>query len=508
MLFFDDLLSQLRDALAAPGGERLCESLRARYRFALIDEFQDTDAVQYEIFERVWHADEVRKAGGGLVLIGDPKQAIYSFRGADIHSYLAARGHAGPAVHSLGVNHRSDPAVIDAVNALFGATGDPFAQAEIEFRPVTPAATAEREPFDAPGRFRAGLRVSFLARQAAAAASPDAGDESGKLELRFARTRWMQALARDVAELLESGATIGGRRIGPSDIAVLARRKSELDAVRRALEGLGIPCVSRGDGNVFESREAWELSSVLAAWLHPGDFGRLRAALSSGAHGFDARAIAALHDDAPELSALAERFAEYGRLWSQSGFSRAFETWRAREGVSERLLAYHDGDRRLTNWLHLAELLARVASERGPSRTGLAAWLDRATVDEALRLELGAEASLLRLERDDEAVQLVTLHGSKGLEYEIVYLPCLWESFESARRVGEVGRRRREAASRPLPRSRRGPQDARPRRAGRRVQGASRARQSRGERRTHAPPLRGPHARQTSMHRLLGLRRK
>ena len=122
VLFFDDLLSQLRDALAAPGGDRLCESLRARYRFALIDEFQDTDAVQYEIFERVWHADEVRRAGGGLVLIGDPKQAIYSFRGADIHSYLAARGHAGLAVHSLGVNHRSDPALIDAVNALFGAT--------------------------------------------------------------------------------------------------------------------------------------------------------------------------------------------------------------------------------------------------------------------------------------------------------------------------------------------------------------------------------------------------
>ena len=430
VLYFDDLLSQLRDALAAPGSDRLCESLRARYRFALIDEFQDTDAVQYEIFERVWHADAVRKAGGGLVLIGDPKQAIYSFRGADIHTYLAARGAAGSAVHSLAVNYRSDPAVVGAVNALFGATRDAFALGEIDFRPVTPAAIAERPRFDAPARFRAGLRVSLLSRRAAAAASPEAGDEESAIALRFARTRWMQALARDVAELLESGATIGGRRIAPSDIAILARRKLELDAARRALEGLGIACVSRGEGNVFESREAWELSSVLAAWLHPGDLGRLRAALSSGAHGFDARALAAEGDDSPELSALAERFAEYGRLWSQSGFGRAFETWRAREGVTERLLAYQDGDRRLTNWLHLAELLARVASERGPARSGLVAWLDRAIVDEAIRLELGAEASLLRLERDDEAVQLVTLHGSKGLEYEIVYLPCLWESFD------------------------------------------------------------------------------
>jgi exodeoxyribonuclease V beta subunit len=429
VLFFDDLLAELRRALAEPGGERLCESLRGRYRFALIDEFQDTDSVQYEIFNRVWGTGAVRAAGGGLVLIGDPKQAIYSFRGADIHTYLAAREDAGAAIHSLAVNQRSEPAVIDAVNALFGATPDPFAPAAIEFHPVTPT-ERERPLFEASERHRAGLRVSFLSREAASRVSPDDWEEKGAIALRFARTRWMQALARDVAELLESGATIGGRPIAPSDIAILARRKLELDGARRALEGLGIPCVSRGDGNVFESREAWELSSVLAAWLHPGDLGRLRAALSSGAQGLDARALAALGDDSPELSAFAERFAEYGRLWSQSGFGRAFETWRAREGVSERLLAHPDGDRRLTNWLHLAELLARVAAERGASRAGLVAWLDRAIADEATRLELGSEATLLRLERDDEAVQLVTLHGSKGLEYEIVYLPCLWEGFE------------------------------------------------------------------------------
>ncbi len=211
VLYFDDLLSQLRDALAAPGSDRLCASLRARYRFALIDEFQDTDAVQYEIFERVWNADAVREAGGGLVLIGDPKQAIYSFRGADIHTYLAARDHAGASVHSLAVNYRSDPPVVGAVNALFGATRDPFALDEIEFRPVTAAAaTAEREPFDAPARFRAGLRVSFLSRGAAGDASPEAGDGEGAIALRFARTRWMQALARDVAELLESGRRSAG----------------------------------------------------------------------------------------------------------------------------------------------------------------------------------------------------------------------------------------------------------------------------------------------------------
>ncbi|MEZ4278372.1 MAG: UvrD-helicase domain-containing protein, partial [Myxococcota bacterium] len=444
VLFFDDLLSQLRSALAAPGGELLGAALRARYRFALIDEFQDTDAVQYEIFSRVWNDEATRAAGGGLVLIGDPKQAIYSFRGADIHTYLAARADAGGGIHTLGVNHRSEPAVVAAVNAVFGAASDPFAEPAIAFHPVA-AADRERPQWTADERYRAGLRVSLLASEDAEQAAPGEAEAKGSIALRFARTGWMQAVARDVAELLESGAMIGDRALAPSDIAILARRRSELDAVRRALDAVGIPSVSRGDGNVFESREAWELSSVLAAWLHPGDFRRLRAALSSGAHGYGAAELAALDDESAELAGIAERFAEYGRLWAQAGLPRAFESWRAREGVSERLLAHPDGDRRLTNWLHLAELLARVASERGASRAGLVAWLDRAIADEASRQGLESEATLLRLERDDEAVQLVTLHASKGLEYEVVYLPCLWETFESREASGksasETGKR-------------------------------------------------------------------
>ena len=460
VLFFDDLLTQLGEALRGEPGERLRSALRARYRFALIDEFQDTDVVQYEIFRAVWHAEAVARSGGGLILIGDAKQAIYAFRGADVQTYLAARRDAR-AVHTLGLNYRSDPPLIAAVNALFAATEDPFALEEIGFTPVAPAVDPDRPALVAPERFRAGLRVSLLTREAvarvggeegiapgaAAEVEPDdesddeseSGSASGadSIPVRFARTRWMQAMARDVAELLESGATLGEGPIAPSHVAVLARTRRELDAARRALEALGIACVSRGEGNVFESTEAWELASVLAAWLHPGDPGRLRAALSTGAHGLDAGALALLGDDSSELAVWAERFADYGRIWSAHGFARAFETWRSREHVSETLLALQDGDRRLTNWLHLAELLARVANERRSSRSGLAAWLDRAIADEAVRIELGREASLLRLERDDEAVQLVTLHASKGLQYEFVYLPALWNAFAWKGEAGE-----------------------------------------------------------------------
>jgi exodeoxyribonuclease V beta subunit len=443
-LVFDDLLSELRTALRPPAGNRLVEELRRQYRYALIDEFQDTDPVQYEIFRRVWHRD--RNSGsdelaGGLVLIGDPKQAIYSFRGADLFTYLAAGRDAGDSVYGLGVNHRSDPGVIGAINELFGRPASAFGFEAIEFHRVKPRSEITSR-LEASTRSTAGMRVLYAdyeqyAKEAGLAKLADSNVEEGakkkkkpppeELPLRFGRTELMQALARDVAGLLESDAKIDGRAVVPKDIAVLCRRKVELDRARRALEALGIPCVDRGDADVFETREAWEFVCVLRAMLRSGDESLLRAALATGALGWNSGALGCLSDESVELAEISERYAEYGRIWRQSGFMRAFEAWRRREDVTHRLLGYIDGERRLTNWLHLAELLQRIASERSPSRTGLVNWIERAIADPDVRKVFGSEASLLRLESDDEAVSLVTLHRSKGLEYEVVYLPALWE---------------------------------------------------------------------------------
>ena len=428
VLFFDDLLSELRAALRPPGGDRLVEQLRSRYRFALIDEFQDTDPVQYEIFRRVWHVDGGEASRRGLILIGDPKQAIYSFRGADVFTYLAAHEDAKGEAHGLGVNWRSNSGLIAAVNALFGRPDQAFDLEDIEFNPVS--AREQDDPvLSVSGRSEAGFRVLMADREAAAEFLNETIPK--ELPLRIGRTDIMRAFATDVADLLDSGAEIDGRPISPSDIAVLCRRNSELGRARRALEALGIPCVDRGDADVFESREAWELVSILRAMLRSGDPAILRGALSTGAQGFDANAILAFKEEAPEFASFGERFAEYGRIWSQSGFGRAFSAWRRGERVTERLLGFQDGERRLTNWLHLAELLQRIETERSASRLGLIAWLERAIETPAVRSEVGSEASLLRLERDDQAVSLVTLHRSKGLEYEIVYLPSLWEDAAS-----------------------------------------------------------------------------
>ena len=426
LLFFDDLLSELRSALRGSGGDRLVALLRERYRFALIDEFQDTDPVQYDIFREVWHAGDDRSRRRGLVLIGDPKQAIYSFRGADVFTYLAARADAGTQAYGLPTNYRSDPGLISVVNALFARRASAFRLEEIEFNPVLPRELDASE-LSTPGRSSAGLRVLFADRVRADEFASEEVSPDKSLPTRFGRTTLMNAVARDIADLLDSGATIGGRPITPSDVSVLCRRKSELRQIRRALEAIGVPCVDRGDADVFESREAWELLGVLQAMMRSGDPALLRGALASGAHGWNAAELLELDDDSVALAEISERFAEYGRVWSQSGFGRAFETWRRSEGVTARLLAFEDGERRLTNWLHLAELLQRVASDRSPSRATLVAWLERAIASPEARAQVGSDASLLRLERDDQAVSLVTLHRSKGLEYPIVYLPSLWE---------------------------------------------------------------------------------
>jgi len=342
------------------------------------------------------------------------------------------------------VNWRSSSGLIAAVNALFGRPDRAFDLKDIEFNPVS-AREHDDPELSVSGRSEAGFRVLMADREAAGEFLRET--VSDMLPLRIGRTDIMRAFATDVADLLDSGAEIDGRPISPSDIAVLCRRNSELGRARRALEALGIPCVDRGDADVFESREAWELVSIMRAMLRSGDPAILRGALSTGAQGFDANAIRALQEEAPELASFGERIAEYGRIWSQSGFGRAFSAWRRGEGVTERLLGFQDGERRLTNWLHLSELLQRIETERSASRMGLIAWLERAIETPAVRSEVGSEASLLRLERDDQAVSLVTLHRSKGLEYEIVYLPSLWE--DAASRAPTAASAEDESKARP-----------------------------------------------------------
>jgi exodeoxyribonuclease V beta subunit len=413
---FDDLLHRLADALAGSGGRELADVIAKRFHAALIDEFQDTDPVQYEIFQRIY-------AGGDrpFFLIGDPKQAIYSFRGADVHTYMAARDDAGENRHTLDTNYRSDPRLIDAVNALFRGRRRPFLLDRIDFQEVrAPAGARERL-----GGALAG-KPPFQILLA--------------LEERISKTQGEEILsalvAAEISRFLQSGGTIEDREIEAGDLAVLCRTNRQARLVQAELQKLYVPCVLQGDSSVFDTLEAEEIERVLLAVADPGDAAALRAALATTIVGLDAADLAALQRDEQAWDARVRHFAELGETWATEGFVPAFRRMLDGFGAEARLLERLDGERRLTNVLHLAELLQNAAaqSHRGP--LALIEWLHRVRRDALSRGGMAADAEQIRLESDAKRVKITTIHQAKGLEYPVVYCPFLWGSlFE--KRPGE-----------------------------------------------------------------------
>ncbi|MET0344503.1 MAG: exodeoxyribonuclease V subunit beta [Polyangiales bacterium] len=407
---FDALLRDLDDALCGPHGPRLTERLRSRYRAALVDEFQDTDPVQYRIFSRIF-------AGvAPLLLIGDPKQAIYGFRGADVAAYLAARGAAGERVYTLGVNWRSDPPLLGALNTLYGAVTRPFAIDAITYQPVMPPPSA-RARFSAPdGRGPLDIAIS--------------GGDAGATDA--LRRDVARELASDVAALLASGATReeGGRtrKLRASDVAVLCRTNNEAAQVQRALAEREVPSVLSGDASVFDSDDVPQLERALTAIAHAGDARALRAFLGSIYGGLSARDILDLEEQDAAWEQHRATFQRLSETWLTRGFMQALRGLVIAYDVETRLLARPDGTRRITNLWHLAELLAEAAMSERLGPLGLLRWLALVRRDEARRAELAGDAHELRLESGDDAVTLTTVHKSKGLEYPVVYCPFLWDA--------------------------------------------------------------------------------
>lgn len=409
--YYDDLLTRLRDGLRRPAGALLAEQIRKRHPAALIDEFQDTDAVQYEIFRTVY-----RDAEGPLFLIGDPKQAIYSFRGADVHTYVAAKGDAGEErQRTLGINRRSEPRLVAAVNAVFAGAGDPFVLAGIGFEG---AVAADEAPQPLGGALAGRAPFQFLHLRAPEAKPINKGDGA----LFVAR-----AIAGEIARLLADGPTIGDRRVRPNDIAVLCRTNKEARQVQVELRQLRVPSVLQTDESVLETLEAAELQRILAAMAEPGDTSALLAALATPTLGVSAAAIDALRNGGSEWERWTTSFHRYHALWLEAGFLPAFRLLLRECGVSKRLLGEIDGERRLTNLLHLAEILHNTASESHRGPLALAQWYDEVCTDAEARADAIADLAQIRLESDELSLKLATIHRSKGLEYGIVFCPFLWD---------------------------------------------------------------------------------
>lgn len=409
VIAFDDMLYNLHERLQGPHGEALAASLQQRFPAALIDEFQDTDPLQFAIFDRLY-ADGQRP----LFFVGDPKQAIYSFRNADLHTYLKARSKAS-AEYTLAENQRSSAALIGALNAFFGRNPRAFLLNDLAYRPVGVGAKPRTPLTDGSQPPRAPLHCWSL--------PPD--DEGAPLAKTHALGRTAQACAAEISRLLRAARageiTLGQRPLAAGDIAVLVRSHSQGARMRLALAALNIGSVELSQASVFQGPDAEAMEWLLAAILEPTRERRLRAALATEWMGLDAGEIDAVSADESRLLALVQRFAQYRGLWLDRGVSVMLRHWMQGEAVAERLLGRADGERRLTNLLHLAELL-HAAAEQHSAPAALLQWLQRQRAEGQ-----ADEAAQLRLESDRNLVQIVTVHKSKGLEYPVVFCPFLWD---------------------------------------------------------------------------------
>lgn len=413
---FDDLLSRLDHALQGPAGPRLAQLIREQYPVALIDEFQDTDPVQYRIFDNIYHvAHNLPECG--LFMIGDPKQAIYSFRGADIYTYLQAREATQGRHYTLGTNYRSTQAMVEAVNHCFryaeqhprgafrfnGEQGNP-----VPFTPV--AAHGRGAVLELNGQPAQALTFWQLPQEAV-------------INKRSYLQRSAEACASAIQGWLAPGAGSGLRAadgrfepLRPADIAVLVRNRDEAETMRGALARRQLASVYLSDrDSVFASDEAADMLFILRACAQPGSDPLLRAALATHSMGLAWARLEALNHNERYWEEQVELFRELRKLWQHQGVLPMLRRLFNHYQVPARLLQAPGGERRLTNLLHLAEWLQRSAAELDGEHALIRHLAEQ--VDNA------SEEEILRLESDADLIKVVTVHKSKGLEYPLVLLP-------------------------------------------------------------------------------------
>ncbi|HCI5946237.1 TPA: exodeoxyribonuclease V subunit beta [Klebsiella quasipneumoniae subsp. quasipneumoniae] len=409
-LGFDDMLSRLDEALRGDSGEALASAIRQRFPVAMIDEFQDTDPQQYRIFRRIWR----QRPETALLLIGDPKQAIYAFRGADIFTYMKARGDVA-AHYTLDTNWRSSPGMVGSVNRLFSRSDNPFMFREIPFLPVKSAAKNQGLRFTVDAADVPAMNVWLMPGD-----TVGAGDyQTFMAQLCATQIRdWLSAGQQGRARLWRGETS---RPVQASDITVLVRNRLEAAQVREALQTLGIPSVYLSNrDSVFETLEAQELLWLLQAVLSPERENTLRSALATSMFGLTALDIENLNQDEQAWDALVEEFSEYRQIWRQRGVMPMLRALMTARHIAENLLATRGGERRLTDILHISELLQEAASQL-ESEHALVRWLTQHIAEP----DSNAASQQMRLESDKHLVQIVTIHKSKGLEYPLVWLPFI-----------------------------------------------------------------------------------
>ena len=400
---FDDLLRLLCEALQGAQGDELAEMIRFQYPFAMIDEFQDTDSQQYAIFSKIYRDNPEKNTG--FIMIGDPKQAIYRFRGADIFTYLKASDEA-QSRFELTKNYRSEKHLVDGVNALFDFPQSPFIYQNINFTAVD--SRDDHMRFYLNGKAEPAYRF-YLTKS----------DKVNKTEMAkicaISIQHWLKSAAENQAVFQNEDTC---KTLQAANIAVLVRDKNEAALVKNELQKLGIASVYLSDQNsVFDSNVAKELAWVLKACLNVAERPILNA-IATALFGLNAADIHQIQQNEADWQRWADSFAQYQQTWQRQGILVMLHQILLEQGISERLLSQATGERDLTDFLHLAEILQQAATLH-ESEAALLSWFEKQIQGES------RQEAQIRLESERQLVKIVSIHKSKGLEYDLVWLPFL-----------------------------------------------------------------------------------
>lgn len=406
---FDDLLRLVKEALYSEQGEVLAQLIRQQYPFAMIDEFQDTDALQYEIFAKIYMNEKPTSASqessscveSGFIMIGDPKQSIYKFRGADIFTYLNAAQKA-KRCFSLDKNWRSGQDLIHCVNQIFDFQSPyPFLYREINFTPV--GAGEEKPQFYLNQQKEPAIRTYLAEKQ----------------DLDTLATACATSIQYWLKSAVENNAKIGEQVLQAKNIAVLVRTRRQAEAVKNALMKLGIASVYLSDrSNVFDSTVAGELLLVLRACINPLNEKLILAAVGCGLFNLTADEIYQIKQNENQWEIWVERFLSYQKIWQRQGILPMLHQILFEQDVGKKLRSVTEGERKLTDLLHLAELLQQAARLNN-TPAALLRWYEKQLLGKD-QLEEN-----IRLESERELVKIVTIHKSKGLAYDLVWLPFI-----------------------------------------------------------------------------------
>ncbi|KDM91027.1 exodeoxyribonuclease V subunit beta [Photobacterium galatheae] len=417
VLAFDDLLTQLNDALQGDQSKLLAKKIRSLYPVAMIDEFQDTDPLQYNIFSAIYRtklSQQTEIKAHGIFMIGDPKQAIYAFRGADIFTYIQAKREV-KSHFTLNTNWRSSHRMIHAVNSLFMHSPDPFIfNQDIVFRPAQCSPKSDALGWKMNGITQPALTL-WLNRE-----HPKLTSKSDYIaEMSDATVEQIHVLLSHPAAHIVQGDD--SRNVQAGDIAILVRTSHEARIVRQKLSDQNIASVYLSNrDSVFATKEAHDILRILSAINEPSNDRRLKPALATHLLGENAESFVALEHHEHLLEEVMLEFSEYARIWEKKGILPALRQIFMNRKIAERLLTSVDGERKVADFLHIAELL-QAESQKTTTQHGMIRWL----TEKIEKPDGNAEEQQVRLESENDLVKVITIHKSKGLEYPFVFLPFL-----------------------------------------------------------------------------------